>query len=813
MSSVLPVMSGLPFGRVVASGLRLHLGDEKWMLNGVAYGPFKPNVRGESYPDDQQLARDFADIKSLGFNAVRVYDLPSDAVLREARRQDLRLIAGIPWTDHTDFLSDHEAWHEVRRRVHEVASKFGNGDRVAVLLVGNEIEKTLVRWMKPPKVKAALEQLVAIAKKAAPDCIIAYATYPSTEYIVPDNADIVTVNVYLEEQAKFEKYLRRLMNQTASRPLVISEFGLDAHVHGEEIQAEAWAWMKQTCDACGVAGTVWFSYTDEWFRGGEQVRGWKFGLVDEDRKPRIICQRTQIVPGLSNHGPYFSVVVCTRNGSATLEACLAALEKQTYEKYEVIVVDDGSTDNVPAIAAAHHSVRYLRQDHSGLSVARNTGKDAARGDVVVYTDDDCVPDHDWLRFLASAFDDPSWVAAGGPNLPPPPRNNTERCVAAAPGGPCHVLLNDEEAEHLPGCNLAIRKSALDAIGGFDSVFRAAGDDVDVCWRLREAGGRLRFVPGAMVWHHRRFTLSAYLKQQRGYGHAEALLMKKHPNRFGMMGGARWRGLIYGDGGGALVPDEGAVFHGPYGTGAFQVIYAGSARFGWWHWFAGVLWIALALMFLCFGWLWVAGGFFGCALMFAGSAARKQWRGSGLRYASDALLLWLMCLLQPVIREWARVAGMLKTGARPTFKTALPDIIPPIKPRKFSIKLAERSYWSATGKGREEWMQALRDYFSANKMSWREDDGWRWFDMEQSPLTWHTVTENHSDPQNLTRIRLLLRLDWRWIAAAVTVLLLSQGHLGLIAGLLAVFGAWLAFSAVRGVKLVQRAAEKAGLQAM
>lgn len=789
------------------------MGNEKWMLNGVSYGPFKPNSRGESYPDDAQLARDFAHIKALGFNTVRVYDLPSDAVLREARRQDLRLIAGIPWTDHTDFLSDDEAWHEIRRRVHEVASKYGNGDRVAVLLVGNEIEKTLVRWMKPPKVKAALEELVTIAKKAAPACLIAYATYPSTEYIVPDNADVVAVNVYLEQQEKFKRYLLRLMNQTASRPLIISEFGLDAHVHGEELQAEAWTWMRDTCSACGIAGTVWFSYTDEWFRGGEQVRGWKFGLVDEERQPRIICQTTK--DGLSprTQGPYISVVVCTRNGAATLEACLAALERQNYERYEVIVIDDGSTDGVPTIAAAHESVRYIHQEHAGLSVARNTGKDAARGEIIAYTDDDCVPDEDWLQYLAQAFDDPMWVAAGGPNLPPTPRNNTERCVAAAPGGPCHVLLNDEEAEHLPGCNLSIRKSALNAIGGFDSVFRAAGDDVDVCWRLREAGGKLRFVPGAMVWHHRRFTLGAYLKQQRGYGHAEALLMKKHPNRFGMMGGARWRGLIYGDGGGGTVPDEGAVFHGPYGTGAFQVVYAGGAQFGWWHWFAGVLWIALSLMFLCFGWMWVATGLVGCALVSAGNVARRQWRGSGLHRASDAFLLWLMCLLQPVIREWARVVGMIRTGARPTFKTALPDIIPPIKPKKFSIKLAERSYWSATGKGRDEWMQALREHLAATKRTWREDDGWRWFDIEQSPLAWLTVTEYHGGPRKLTRIRLLLRLDWRWFAAAGVLLFLSQEHLGFVAGFLAVTAAWLTASVIRGVTMIQLAAEKSGLQAM
>ena len=121
------------------------------------------------------------------------------------------------------------------------------------------------------------------------------------------------------------------------------------------------------------------------------------------------------------------------------------------------------------------------------------------------------------------------------------RNRIEAVVAAAPGAPAHVLLDDTEAEHLPGCNLAIRRSALAAIGGFRVAYRVAGDDVDVCWRLRAAGGRLRFAPGAMVWHHRRYRVRAYLRQQRGYGHAEALLMRDHPERFGPLGGARWCG--------------------------------------------------------------------------------------------------------------------------------------------------------------------------------------------------------------------------------------------------------------------------------
>ena len=76
-------------------------------------------------------------------------------------------------------------------------------------------------------------------------------------------------------------------------------------------------------------------------------------------------------------------------------------------------------------------------------------------------------------------------------------------MAHAPGGPVHVLLSDEVAEHIPGCNMAYRLDRLRAIGGFDPRFRIAGDDVDICWRLQERGWTLGFSPAAVVWHHRR----------------------------------------------------------------------------------------------------------------------------------------------------------------------------------------------------------------------------------------------------------------------------------------------------------------------
>ena len=120
------------------------------------------------------------------------------------------------------------------------------------------------------------------------------------------------------------------------------------------------------------------------------------------------------------------------------------------------------------------------------------------------------------------------------------------CVANAPGGPIHILLSDTEAEHIPGCNMAFRKASLQEIGGFDPQFRVAGDDVDVCWRLHNAGETIGFSPGAVVHHHRRSSVRAYLRQQFQYGKAEALLERKWPRRYNAAGHLTWAGYVYGN---------------------------------------------------------------------------------------------------------------------------------------------------------------------------------------------------------------------------------------------------------------------------
>jgi GT2 family glycosyltransferase len=353
---------------------------------------------------------------------------------------------------------------------------------------------------------------------------VTYVNFPSTEYLDLSFVDFLSFNVYLESQERLAAYLARLQNIAGDRPLVMAEIGLDSRQNGEERQAEVLDWQVRTAFSSGCAGAFVFAWTDEWHRGGHDIEDWDFGLTTRERLPRpaleVMTSAFADAPFADRDWPRVSVVVCAYNAEGTIGECLDGLAALDYPDYEVIVVDDGSTDATADIAAGRDA-RVIRTPNRGLSSARNAGLAACIGSIVAYLDSDAYPDPHWLRYLAASFLESVHAGIGGPNIAPPDSARVAQCVARAPGGPMHVLLSDLEAEHIPGCNMAFRREALTDIGGFDPRYDAAGDDVDVCWRIRERGRTLGFSPAAMVWHHRRDSFRAFWRQQRGYGRAEA----------------------------------------------------------------------------------------------------------------------------------------------------------------------------------------------------------------------------------------------------------------------------------------------------
>jgi len=391
--------------------------------------------------------------------------------------------------------------------------------------------------------------------------------------------------------------------------------------------------------------------------------------------------------------PRVSVVVCTYNGARTIRDCLEGLERLAYPDYEVIVVDDGSTDATAAIAREYHC-RLIRTENRGLASARNTGLKEATGEIIAYIDDDAYPDPHWLTYFAATFLSTSHAAVGGPNIAPPGDGPIAECVARAPGGPVHVLLSDCEAEHIPGCNMAFRKARLEAIGGFDPQFRTAGDDVDVCWRLQERGWTLGFSAAAVAWHHRRNSVRTYWKQQIGYGRAEAMLERRWPKKYNGSRQARWAGRIYGNGlTHALRWRPARVYYGIWGVAPYQSLYEPAPSVlgslpQMPEWYL-VIAIVMGLATLSLAWsplkllLPLLVGVVLLPLAQASlSAARASFNevplGSSARLKRQ-LLTAALHLLQPL----ARLRGRLGNGLAPWRRRGAPRLAPPW-PRTFTL---------------------------------------------------------------------------------------------------------------------------------
>ncbi len=550
--------------RLTVHGKHFHLDGRPHFLRTVTYGPFPPDCG--HHPAD-----DFPRIRAAGFDSIRVYALPDGALLDHAAANNLLVIATHAWGHGCDFLGENpHLYQKAKNDLIDWLTRHRDHPALGAILVANEIPADMARWMTPWKVNEALDELIRSAQAYAPGLPVAYANFPTTEYLEPPSADFTAFNIYLEDTETLAAYLSRLHHLAGDRPVFLTEFGLDTSRNSEEAQAELLPAALQLARTHGLAGATLYAWSDHWFNNGRTMEDWSFGLVrrDESEKPALRTVRETPLPGpLPPDPPRFSVIICTRNGADRLPGCLEACRALDYPDFEIIVVNDGSTDGTAALLEQQSDLRILHLPPSGLSAARNHGAQLATGSLLAFTDDDCRPDSQWLSWLARTYAETSHAAIGGPNLPPAPDTLSLALTTAAPGAPTHVMLDDTTAEHLPGCHLSVKQSAWAKIGGFDPIFKTAGDDVDFCWRLRDAGFTLGFSPASLVWHHRRATLWKYLKQQIGYGRAEALLYQKHRHRFSD-NGIRWGGCVYR--GTALGIERGdLIYAGPTGEEAYQ----------------------------------------------------------------------------------------------------------------------------------------------------------------------------------------------------------------------------------------------------
>ncbi|NJL30219.1 MAG: glycosyltransferase [Phycisphaerales bacterium] len=488
---------------------------------------------------------------AAGINTVRTYTIPPRWLLDLAQKHGLRVMVGLPWEEHVAFLDDRKLARDILDRCRKMVRTCSGHPALLAFTIGNEIPSSIVRWHGARKVERYLHRLYRMVKREDAHCLVTYVNFPTTEYLRLPFLDFVSFNVYLEDWDKLTRYLAKLQSHAGDRPLIMAELGLDSLRNGEEKQAASLAWQLRTGFDAGCAGVFVFAWTDQWYRGGAEITDWAFGLTTRDRKPKPALEAVKKVYSevpfpADRQWPRISVVVCTYNGKRLIRDCCEGLRELTYPDFEVLVIDDGSTDGVGEIPK-EYGFMVIRTPNQGLSRARNVGMENATGEIIAYLDDDARPDPHWLHYLAHTYMTSNHVAVGGPNIPPPGDGPIADCVANSPGGPIHVLITDEIAEHIPGCNFSVRRDALLAVQGFDGTFRIAGDDVDCCWRLQDTGGTIGFSPAAMVWHHRRNSMKAYLKQQTNYGRAEAMLEKKWPGKYNAAGHIPWIGRIYGRG--------------------------------------------------------------------------------------------------------------------------------------------------------------------------------------------------------------------------------------------------------------------------
>lgn len=222
-----------------------------------------------------------------------------------------------------------------------------------------------------------------------------------------------------------------------------------------------------------------------------------------------------------------SIVIPAHNASRTLAQCLAACKAQSYTPKEIIVVDDGSTDDTFAIAKSL-GVKCLTQERKGPASARNAGANLTDAEMIAFTDSDCIPSQDWLEKLVASVKDGVGLLGGTYGI-------------ANPGSLLARMIHEEirirhenypeEVDFAGSYNMLCRKSVFDFLGGFDESFSdASAEDNDFAYRVVEAGWKIHYVPDAVVYHYHPEKLSRYLRAQFRHGFWRVRLYQKHPRK-------------------------------------------------------------------------------------------------------------------------------------------------------------------------------------------------------------------------------------------------------------------------------------------
>ena len=235
-----------------------------------------------------------------------------------------------------------------------------------------------------------------------------------------------------------------------------------------------------------------------------------------------------------NTPPSVTVVVPVRNGEQTIQPLLESLQKLDYasDKVEVIVVDGNSTDKTRDIVKKY-PVTLVVEERKGLNVARNTGIKIGNGEIVAFTDSDCIVPPNWITKIVENFKDPQVSCVGGSAK----ALDSDFVSQYADNSIVRLMPFFTKREelgkvkpffrHPAGCNMAYRRKVTEEVGYFDENIQYGFDEVEFADRVCKAGYKMVLDPKVSVWHKHRSTLGEFLKQNFQYGKGSGLVLKRN----------------------------------------------------------------------------------------------------------------------------------------------------------------------------------------------------------------------------------------------------------------------------------------------
>jgi len=228
----------------------------------------------------------------------------------------------------------------------------------------------------------------------------------------------------------------------------------------------------------------------------------------------------------------FSVIIPVYNAMNTVEPCLRAVTQQSFDRkeYEIIVVDDGSTDMTPDIIRKF-PVQYFRQENQGPATARNKGAQEAKGEIILFTDADCMPQNNWIEEMVKPFDDPKVMAVKGAY-----KTNqsalTARFAQIEFEERFEMLKKVESIDMVDTYSAGYRRSIFLSFGGFDSSFPVANnEDTEFSYKMSQAGQRMVFNPNAIVYHlNHPDSIMRYARLKFWRGYWRMVVYRRYPSK-------------------------------------------------------------------------------------------------------------------------------------------------------------------------------------------------------------------------------------------------------------------------------------------